>query len=111
MKISVYKLKFLYFMLFIFRKTDKLKVHFDDYLLKDDFCQFSIKNYVVDACYNADVDVIFTEVILISTFLWRNIQYELRSEKTGLRGFRPGPTQTGLYSQRRWLEARDFEFR
>ena len=31
--------------------------------------------------------------------------YEPRSEKTGLRGFRPGPTQTGLYSHRRWLEA------
>ena len=30
---------------------------------------------------------------------------EPRSEKTGLRGFRPGPTQTGLYSHRRWLEA------
>ena len=28
-----------------------------------------------------------------------------RSEKTGLWGFRPGPTQTGLYSHRRWLEA------
>ena len=26
-------------------------------------------------------------------------------EKTGLWGFRPGPTQTGLYNQRRWLEA------
>ena len=26
-------------------------------------------------------------------------------EKTGLRGFRPGPTQTGLYNNRRWLEA------
>ena len=26
-------------------------------------------------------------------------------EKTGLRGFRPGPTQTGLYSHRRWQEA------
>ena len=30
---------------------------------------------------------------------------EPRCEKTGLRGFRPGPTQTGLYSHRRWLEA------
>ena len=30
---------------------------------------------------------------------------EPRCEKTGLRGFRPGLTQTGLYSQRRWLEA------
>ena len=26
-------------------------------------------------------------------------------EKTGLRGFRAGPTQTRLYSHRRWLEA------
>ena len=26
-------------------------------------------------------------------------------KKNGLRGFRPGPTQTGLYSHRRWLEA------
>ena len=30
---------------------------------------------------------------------------EPRSEKTGLRGFQPGPTQTGLYCHRRWLEA------
>ena len=29
---------------------------------------------------------------------------EPRSEKTGLRGFRPGLTQTRLYSHRRWLE-------
>ena len=29
---------------------------------------------------------------------------EPRSEKTGLRGFRPGPIQTGLCSHRRWLE-------
>ena len=32
-------------------------------------------------------------------------RYEPRSEKTGLRGFRPGPIQTGLYNHRRWLEA------
>ena len=31
--------------------------------------------------------------------------YEPRCEKTGLRGFRPGPTQNGLYSHRIWLEA------
>ena len=31
--------------------------------------------------------------------------YEPPCEKTGLRGFRPGPTQTGLCSHRRWLEA------
>ena len=31
--------------------------------------------------------------------------YEPRCEKTGLRGFRPGPTQTRLYNHTRWLEA------
>ena len=30
---------------------------------------------------------------------------EPRCEKIGLRGFRSGPTQIGLYSDRRWLEA------
>ena len=37
--------------------------------------------------------------------------YEPRCEKTGLRGFRPGPTQIGLYSHRRWLEAGNFVLR
>ena len=32
-------------------------------------------------------------------------RFEPRCEKTGLRGFHPGPTQTGLYSHRRWLDA------
>ena len=40
---------------------------------------------------------------------WSGTKYrsgnEPRSEKTGLRGFRPGPTQTGLYSHKRRLEA------
>ena len=57
--------------------------------------------------------------MITSEILWMNEQigndwftagtslhvYEPRCEKTGLRGFRPGPTQTGLYSHRRWLEA------
>ena len=34
-----------------------------------------------------------------------DITYKPRCEKTGLRGFRPGPTKTGLCSHRRWLEA------
>ena len=34
-----------------------------------------------------------------------NTIFEPRREKTGLRGFRPGLTQTRLYSHRRWLEA------
>ena len=32
-------------------------------------------------------------------------------EKTNNLDFRPGPTQTGLYSHRRWLEAGNFGFR
>ena len=39
------------------------------------------------------------------------ILLEPRCEKTGLRGFRPGPPQIGLYSHIRWLEARNFGFR
>ena len=31
--------------------------------------------------------------------------FEPRCEKTGLRGFRPGPTQTGLHNHRRCQEA------
>ena len=40
-------------------------------------------------------DASFSDAILI---------FEPRCEKTGLRGFRPGPTQTGQYIHRRWLE-------
>ena len=42
-----------------------------------------------------------------SNFLF--LLYESRCEKTGLRGI--WPTQTGLYSHRRWLEARNFGLR
>ena len=46
-------------------------------------------------------------------FLIRNAPdlNEPHYEKTGLPEFRPGPTQTGLYSHRRWLETRNFVFR
>ena len=37
--------------------------------------------------------------------------HEARREKTGLRGIRPGPTQTRLYSHRRCLEALNIGFR
>ena len=40
-----------------------------------------------------------------------SILYEPRCEKTGLRGFRPGQTQTSLYIHRRWLEVWNFGFR
>ena len=38
-------------------------------------------------------------------FMPSSLLFEPRREKTGLRGFRPGPTQTGLYSLRSRLEA------
>ena len=37
--------------------------------------------------------------------------YEPRCEKTGLRGFRPGPTQTRLYNYTRWPETRIFRIK
>ena len=37
--------------------------------------------------------------------------YKPVHEKTNNFSFRPGPTQTGLYSHRRWLEAGNFGFR
>ena len=47
--------------------------------------------------------------------LWRKIKnylyIEPRRKKTGLGIFRPGQTQTRLYSHGRWLEAGNFEFR
>ena len=43
------------------------------------------------------------KIVGILTFTGR--LNEPRCVKTGLRGFRRGPTQTGLYSHRGWLEA------
>ena len=37
--------------------------------------------------------------------------FEPRCEKNGLRGFRPGPTQTRLYNYTSWLEAWNFVYR
>ena len=40
-----------------------------------------------------------------------SVLIEPRHEKTDLREFRPGPTQTGLCTYRRWLDALNFGFR
>ena len=50
------------------------------------------------------------EAFLCSTF-FSVLSFEPRREKTGLRGFRPGPTQTGLYKLRKELEASNFGFK
>ena len=49
------------------------------------------------SCYDVNFRVVFT--------LFMRGLFEPRCEKTGLRGFRPGPTQTRLRSDRGWLEA------
>ena len=54
---------------------------------------------------DAQADLSFTWMHNILLIFLCSVRYEPRSEKTGLRGFQPGPTQTGLYSYRRWLEA------
>ena len=61
-------------------------------------------------CNFRPMTVIFPDTDSTYINLWGTVNiycdlYEPRCEKTGLRGFRPGPTQTGLYSHRRWLEA------
>ena len=52
---------------------------------------------------NAMASLLFFHAVLkmMNDYLHK---YEPRCEKTGLQGFRPGPTQTGLYSHRRLLE-------
>ena len=47
----------------------------------------------------------YTLQSLSSIFFIFQYTFEPRCEKTGLRGFRPGPTQTELCSHRRWLDA------
>ena len=47
-----------------------------------------------------------TEIIKYIIYL-----YEPKCQKTCLPGLKPGLTQTGLYSHRRWLEAWNFQFR
>ena len=48
-----------------------------------------------------DCDVLVALLMVLESA----IIIEPRREKTGLRDFRPGPTQTGLYSHRSKLEA------
>ena len=53
----------------------------------------------------------YITIKVITTFSQLLLQDEPRCEKTGLRGFRPGPTKTGLFSHRRWLQTGNFGFR
>ena len=83
------------------------------------FCIFRFKMYIRStermrwlAC--AFVVRIFSKQVFTCrgpTFIASHTFSQPRHDKICLRGFRPGQTQTGLYSDRRWLEALNFGFR
>ena len=68
-------------------------------LLKSKISRFSLSSVTVQTVYAGTVWKPRRQVFLCHG------SYEPRREKTGLRGFRPGPTQTDLYSHRKELEA------
>ena len=77
--------------------------------LSSDFCKMiqtpvEVKEYKVfrELRDNIAMDIGIVKPAHISTVSRR---YEPRREKTGLRGFRPGLTQTSLHSHRSRLEA------
>ena len=55
--------------------------------------------------------IMMTTSMTTTTIIIIIIIIEPRREKTGLRGFRPAPIQTGLYGHRSRLEAWNFEFK
>ena len=56
-------------------------------------------------------DYLFSLLLSIGVSFGAVFTFEPRCEKTGLRGFRPGPTQTRLCNYRRQLEALNFGLR
>ena len=62
--------------------------------------------------YKSDKQAIPCDMLDCFAVTWTvEMVYEPRCEKTCLQGFRPGPTQTKLYKNRRWPEAGNFKFR
>ena len=55
--------------------------------------------------YSGDPNISLDTVFLQGINFKATCVFEPRREKTGLRGFRPGPTQTGLYKLRKEVEA------
>ena len=68
-------------------------------------CTFALSNQQLKVRFS------YILVRVFNCLLYGVGKNEPRCEKTGLRGFRPGLTQTGLYSHRRWLGAGNFGFR
>ena len=68
-------------------------------------CMTASKQFFMDGPNSTNIDLISSEMSQLQNLHTIHMSYEPRREKTSLRDFRPGPTQTGLYSHRRWLEA------
>ena len=67
----------------------------------------SFVGYHIYSCENNQYIVKVAYCKLLWSHIEKNIlpAFEPRCEKTGLWSFRPSPTQTELYSHRRWLKA------
>ena len=89
----------------------QLHCHFLSFNLMKPLCLFFMTKRIFCTCLLLPGN--YQNLMHISPLLMvsHSLTFESRCEKTGLRGFRPGPTQTGLYNHTRWLEARNFGFR
>ena len=67
-------------------------------------CHYIYGEEAVDRCLPEEAEKGLFTIVRYHAFN-ELVTFEPRCEKTGLRGFRPGPTQTGLCSHRRCLEA------
>ena len=83
-------------------KCDRLISH-DTVLSKNN--QFFLITAKFITYHDSKIRKMQIKVTMLSSHLVATKQYEPHSEKTGFRGFRPSPTQTGLDSHRRWLDA------
>ena len=80
--------------------------YFTEYFVNtDDFFLTIIVKYYTDRQYNAYPAFLLHVYYTVHLSRCVLVINEPRCEKTGLWGFQPGPTQTELYSHRRWLEA------
>ena len=68
------------------------------------YCKYFDKSFIETFLeLSSTIHMSFVQVTDFDWLPWQRSN-EPRHEKTGLRGFRPGATQTGLCSLGRWLE-------
>ena len=64
-------------------------------------CKFNVNSFKLVYVVNSESYLYKRMALQRAREVSFGTQYQPRCEKTGLRGFRPGPTQSGLYSLRR----------